>query len=361
MPINRLFILICTLLPVFGVADRSIARDQGIRQPTLSDQPGHSEYWEQQFLFEDDTFVTSQFVITNLPLSKQHGIQVGTLLSENSPAADGRVVIKNGRPRDGWHYDPAEQALTIFSHSLTGKHPGYLMRLQNTSAELDVLFSAREDAIELVAPGGPLGLPAVTLYAPLARAFARWRAGPEIGGAGQAGDWTRIGHGRGFGLHVRQTRELHETVSRWRRLTGTRADSGVLTPVLHQFVTPAGEEHTVLLLLSPFAPAKRLEDVALESTVDGSGWHLRASGGGHTLKGVITPQRPLDHFVLKDQLSGVEQLVAGASADVDRTQTLARYDLNLQGEKGPTRLTGTAIFEDIRTGQPVRKRNRRLR
>lgn len=339
----------------------SLAQDQGIQPPSLGQQASYSEYWEQQFLFDDGTFATSQFLITNLPISKHHGIQIGTLVGNSTQAYGGRVIIKNGRPRDGWGFEPTKQSLSIFSHVLAGQHPGYLMRLANTAAELDVLFSAGEDAIELVAPNGPFGLPQITLYAPLSQAFARWRPGPEIGGDAEAIDWIKIGHGHGIGVHVRQTHELHKSIRRWTRMTGTKSSAGVPVPVLHQFVTPRGEASTVLLLLSLSSPPQRFDNVTLIEKKTGTTWNLQASMEGQRIIGTVVIDKPLDHFILKDHLSGIEKLVAGASADIDRTQTIARYTLSLETATGTKQLTGDAIFEDVIVGEGRRKRNRRLR
>ncbi|NVJ99688.1 MAG: hypothetical protein HWE25_16175 [Alphaproteobacteria bacterium] len=333
----------------------------GIVQPQLGDDSNYSEYWEQQFLFEDGTFATSQFLITNLPLSKHHGIQVGTLAGQTVQAFGPRIIVKNGRPRDGWAYDEEGAALNIFTHRLAGTHPGYLLQLKNTAAELDILFMASQEPIPLVEKDNKQGLPEITLYAPQVQSFGRWRAGPEIGGSGTDGTWQRMGYGGGYGLHVRQTRELHRSVSRWLRLTNIEGTRGSSVPLLHSFETPEGETRTILLLLSPFGAPLRFDKVVLDETDDGSAWRITARGAQSTLEGSFTLTSKLDRFRLQDHLSGVEQLVAGAAADIDRHQAVATYQFTLTTPAGSKDLSGKAILEDIKVGEGPKKRNRRLR
>lgn len=333
----------------------------GITAPQLTDDGDYSEYWEQLFLFEDGTFATSQFLITNLPLSKHHGIQVATLAGVSVRPFGQRIIIKNGRSRDGWTFDPEDAALNIFTHRLAGQHPGYLLQLKNTAAELDVLFMASHEAIPLVRKETVQSLPEITLYVPQAQSFGRWRAGPEVGGDGEAGSWTRLGYGSGYGLHVRQTKPLHEAVGHWLRLTSTEAAPGTPTPILHSFETPSGDVKSILLLLSPFHAPQRFDTVDLEEIKEGKAWRLSAKNAESAIEGTFSLSQELDRFRLKDHLSGVEQLVAGAAADIDRHQATAAYEFVLTSKAEAKDLSGTAILEAIQVGEGRKKRNRRLR
>ncbi|MEX0298087.1 MAG: hypothetical protein AB3N28_03395, partial [Kordiimonas sp.] len=216
-----------------------------IEQPRLYDDSDYNEYWEQQFLFDNGTMVTSQFLIANFPFSKQHGLMVATLKKTGSDA----VIVKNGRKRDGWNFDETEPRLSIFQHELSGNHPGYLVRLDNTAAEVDVLYTSKAEAIPLTLEGNPLGLPELSIYAPTARAEGRWRAGPEIGGAGEEGNWEELGTGGGYGLHVVQKNSLNSSIRRWQRFTALSGD-GDYAPIIHAFETPKGKHQSTLVLLN---------------------------------------------------------------------------------------------------------------
>jgi hypothetical protein len=342
-----LFTLSFALVPAIG--------DQ-IQAPILLEKSDYTESWDQQFLFENNTVISSQFLIVNLPFSKFHGMMVATLKEPQKAV----VVIKNGRRRSGWNFSAEERKLTIFQHQLSGASPGYLMRLHNTTAEVDLLFTTPAQAISLVEGGGKLGLPKITLYAPPARAFARWRPGPEIDGPGEDGEWNQIGDGFGYGLHIVQTKPMNATIKRWRRFTGDRAENGY-RPVLHVIDTPKGKREMVMLLFPPFGKPARFNVTEFAVAADEKSWHFEAHNGDNTLSGTIALTAFLENFTLKDQLNGIEKLAAGSLADVSHDHHAATYKLSLNEQGITTILEGRAMAEDVRMGKakPKRRRTRR--
>lgn len=327
------------------------SEEQTLHAPALSSDRDYAEYWEQQFYFDTGALLTSQFMITNLPLSRHHGLMVASL---KLPGA-APVIIKNGRKRDGWAYDSQSPHLSIFQHQLQGGHPGYLMRLHNTAAEADLLFNASARPIVLMAPDNPYGLPSVTLYAPGARGVARWRPGPEIGGPGQSGGWHSLGDGTGYGLHVVQDRPLGTVLRRWRRLVPLSAD-GIFSPTIHLFDSPGGGQLMEAVLLPRFGEPERLSQPSKTQESEGSVWTL----SGPRLNGTIELIEQLEAFEAADQLNAVEQLVAGSLANISRSRYRASYDLEIQTTDGtPLRLTGTALIEDIIIAEDRKKRRRR--
>jgi len=326
-----------------------------ITAPLLSDNRDYSEYWEQQFLFDNKTLATSQFLIANLPFSKHHGMQVATLKQPRKDA----VVIKNGRKRSGWNFSASEPMLTIFQHKLSGGTPDFSLQLHNTAAELDVSFAAPAGALPVVAAGNKLGLPQITLYAPTARAEARWRGGPEIGGPGPDGPWHEIGAGFGYGLHVVQQKVPNTVLSRWWRFTGAPSKAAV-NPVLHAFETPKGKRYYALYLLADDGTSIRF-DVNEFKAEDNREWQLKAKADGKTLAGSITLSDKLETFNLKDQLNALEALAAGSVADVTRLRYAAVYKFELVENSTKTTLEGTALAEDILMGEIKEKRRRKRR
>lgn len=318
--------------------------------PILSDERDYAEYWEQQFYFETGALLTSQFLITNLPISKHHGLMVASLKLPGEPA----VIIKNGRGRDGWTFSNNEPKLAIFQHELEGRHPGYMLRLHNTAAEVDVLFSAKHELIELLPKENELNLPQITLYAPLVRSFARWRAGSEIGGQGPGGDWLSLGHGKGYGLHVIQRAPLARVLRRWVRIMPIESE-GAFAPIIHHFETPSGAARTEVILMPRFGASAKLSDVA--ARLDGSGG-LIFDGG--IVAGTFTITSELEAFLIKDQLSGVERLVAGSLADISRYRRLSDYKMDVEVEGNRHSISGTALLEEILIGKE-RKNRRRIR
>lgn len=345
------FILVALLFAGLTAADVA-AEQAGLAAPSLSSKKNYAEYWEQQFYFESGALLTSQFLITNLPISKHHGLMIASLKLPREPA----VIIKNGRSRDGWTFNGTVPQISIFQHELKGRHPGFMMRLNNTAAEVDALFNAGFEPITLVEDKNALKLPSITLYAPTAQAFARWRAGPEIGGEGAEGDWLRLGHGRGYGLHVKQTAPLAEVLKRWVRVTPITSDGG-FGLILHHFEKPDGQTRTAAILGPRFGAPLALADINLSGSIaDGE---IEIVGGG--FKGALRPDEKLETFLVADQLNGIEKLVAGALANISRYRWLASYELEGTVNGRDYSLAGTAILEEILVGKPKRPRRRMRR
>lgn len=341
-----------TMFFVATVTASTTAEEAGIQPPNLSDSRDYAEYWEQQFYFETGSLLTSQFLITNLPISKHHGLMIASLKLPGEPA----VIIKNGRRRDGWNFDGNIPQLTIFQHKLKGRPPGYMLQLYNTAAEVDALFNPKLDPIVLVGEDNDLGLPTISLYAPDVRAFARWRPGPEIGGPGPDGDWRSLGHGSGYALHVRQDVPLGRVLRRWVRVTPLD-NGGPFTLILHHFETPSGRTRTEAILVPRFGNPTKLEGFALEGLIEAG--RLEINGPG--LQGTILPKEELETFLIADQLNGVEKLVAGSLANISRYRWLANYELEGMVEGQPYSLAGTAIVEEILVGKGTKNRRRRRR
>jgi len=324
--------------------------------PSLSNDSDYSEYWEQQFLFDNNTVATSQFLIANLPFSRHHGMMVATLKEADADT----VIIKNGRKRSGWNFSADQPQLSIFQHNLSGDTPGFQLRLHNTAAELDVDFTAGGKAVTLVGAGNKLGLPEVNLYAPSARAIGRWRDGPEIGGLGPDGAWQPIGDGFGYGLHVVQNKAPNAAMKRWWRFTAG-GSNGRYEPVLHAFETPKGGLHFAMLLFSASTDPIRFDVNDFQISEDGKSWKINATAGTKTLTGTMMLGNLLESFNLKDQLNGLEKLAAGSMADVSRLRYAATYRLELNERETITILDGMALAEDIQMGAQKAKRRRSRR
>ncbi|MCK0070834.1 hypothetical protein [Kordiimonas laminariae] len=339
---------------VLFVSHAALAGD--IKEPKLLSDSSYSEYWEQQFLFENKTLATSQFLITNLPFSKHHGIMVGTL---KEPSKDS-IIIKNGRKKTGWFYstEPAE-TMSIFQHKLIADEKGYLMQLHNTAAEVDVLFTKDYQAINLIPKNEAENLPQVTLYAPAAQAYGRWRAGPEIGGAGENGNWLDLGWGFGYGLHVVHTETPNKQLKKWIRFSGL-TENKEAAPILHIFETPSGRQIRSLTLMQKTGKPTTFENITFKPITPMS-WQITGISGDSTMKGEIAISEPLDVFNLKDQLNAIEKLAAGSMADVERHKYLTTYQFTLTTGESVKAFTGNALMENIIFGKEQKKRPRRRR
>lgn len=339
--------------------------EDAISAPRLSESSNYSEFWEAQFLFESGAYSASEFLITSFPLSKHHGLMISTLKPPQGTNAFGKqIIVKNGRKRSGWHYDNNAGALYIYQHELSGRRPEYLLRLNNTAAEVDIAFKSDLRPIPIIPSGAANGLPEVTLIAPVACALGRWRAGPEIGGKGRAAPWQELGYGVGYALHIVQDRDLSESLVRWQRFSAipafrTNGAGGHAMPFLHVFTRPDNTVKAVLVLLAPSGEQVRFEDIKLEQVGDAS-WRLAAKSDGATVKGMIDTAAPIDKFVLKDHLNGIERMMAGALSTIERSRNQMNYRLEISQAGSAATIAGTMIYEDI-TLEAKKERPRRMR
>ncbi len=331
-----------------------LAEKEGIKAPKLQTNSGYSEYWEQQFLFENDVLLTSQFLVANLPFSKHHGMVVSTL---KQPDAD-TIVIKNGRKRSGWNYENTENGknLSIFQHSISMDGKGYLLRLHNTAAEVDVLFEPLSEPIEILSPDNAYKLPQITQYAPYAQAHARWRAGPEIGGQGENSDWTELGNGAGYGIHVIQRENPNKVLKKWARLSPVSTDNN-FAPLLHEFVTLKDMKVPVFILHGHAGNIIKFKDVKLNRE-NSQIWSLSARYKDQTISGTISLGAKLEEFNLKNELNALEKIAAGSLADIQRTRYKASYAFKYVDGDETYSLSGKAIAEDIVLKAEKKKKKR---
>ena len=329
----------------------------GITEPKLLAGQGYSEYWEQQFLFDNGTFATSQFLITNLPLSTHHGLMVATLKTPGEET----IVLKNGRRKSGWQYAKGDEPqLSIFQHRLASADLGFLVRLDNTAAEMDLLYRADSPAISLISEKNNLGLPAVTLYAPTAQVFGRWRKGPELGGEGYDGEWSSLGFGRGYGIHVVQRQDINIKVRRWVRVSSV-SDQNIYEPIIHFFETHKKEQYAVLVFVSDQGDHITFENIAFIAGSQDGQWFLTAHRETMSVSGTIEFQQKLEVFELSKELTVIEKMVAGSTADIVRSRSIAHFSLVLDEEGTKTKLAGRALLEDIMFGKKKKKRRRTRR
>ncbi|MBV1901055.1 MAG: hypothetical protein KUG56_05225 [Kordiimonadaceae bacterium] len=345
----------------------NLAPPSRIEEPQLYADADYREYWEQQFLFDNGTMVTSQFLIANFPFSKRHSLMVATLKQPGEKT----IIVKNGRKRSGWHFNSATPQLSIYQHELSGTHPHYRAKLHNTAAEIDITYTASHKAVLLVSAKNTLGLPEISILAPMATATGHWRPGPEIGGAGPEGSWKDLGSGKGYALHVLQRKNLNSTLRRWFRFTAlsniqnsdTANKAGALeayTPILHRFEAPSGDMLTVLILLSADGPPIRFDTVQFTNIKGQHAWRISAAAADVEITGILEASKTVDDFILSDHLNTLEKMAAGTMANIARHRYQATYSLALkQGDK-QTMLQGRALAEEILLSE-IKKKQRRQR
>ena len=221
------------------------------------------------------------------------------------------VIIKNGRGRKGWQNSEDGLSLSIFTHQLSDRYSRYEMRLANTAAEIDVDFLTHARAVELVTDGDDKGLPDITLYVPMASAEGRWRVGPELTGDDSYGQWQELGSGNGYALHVRQNTKPNAGLKNWHRLTSlSKTGSGSYFPIVHHFVTPGGDERTILLLIQEDGTIKRFDNATFRQNTENGNWGFVGQDKDLKVEGEVTQKVKLEQFDVGDHMSGLEKLVA---------------------------------------------------
>ena len=335
----RINIIFSVLILVASCWAPSAATDKGF-YPDLDDEKQYSEYWEQQYLFDSGALLTSQFLIANLPLSEHHGMMVATL---KLPGRE-TIVVKNGRNKDGWSYNGATKGLGIFQHEVWPENDAYLMRLKNTAAEVDAAISIVPDTAVVMPEGNAYGLPNITLYAAPAIAFGRWRAGPEIGGEGDEGDWTPLGIGVGYGLHVRQSKAPNAVIKRWQKFIPTE-NSSATVPILNFFEFWDGRTVAVLLLHRQKNGWWR-QVVECSTATEIADASVACSNDETSIDGTFGKATQVEEFNLQDELNVFEKMAAGSLADISRMRAKVPYRLRIEIDQDVLDLQGEALLED---------------
>lgn len=336
-------------------------------KPLLLMSSKYNEYWLQYFLFEDGSYLTTQFSIINFPFNKHKAIMLSTLITPDGK----RYVIQNGRGRSDWTFDPDSLNITFsrdINHNIQGRFPDYSLRVHNTVAEAELKLKSSLPVLNhdvlTIGKGKKM---AASIYAPHFEAEGKWRLGEEAG-APPNGPWIDFSKGEGFGLHVLMDGSIDQFMNNWIRVFGLK-DKDNERIILSSILQSDGERNSQLILHDGNAVTATFRNIQVDVTEEQKAGKktfpkvvtLKAKNGPDTLEGTIRFTKKLQHFSLKDHVTTLERLVLSGFPTFTRYHYVADYDLSYTTSQGRRKITGKAMseFTQIDAAKKPKKKRRR--
>ncbi len=345
---------------VFGCGP-ALASDAPIEdhRPLLLGAESYTEGWDQYFYFEDGAFLAVQFLISNYGPTDHRALVIGSLL----PADGGEpMVIKNGRGPKDWSFDERRLDLKLANHRFQGSHPDYQLYLRNSRGEVELTVEARAEPWRLGRiPDREVEKFQYASYTlPLAQARGRYRRGSES--AGTAGPWQTLRNGRGFAIRYLNNSSLSKVARMWIRVASIDGKDAP-SPIFYLVQRPGEEQSSFLaiaedgkirrqwsefpvrLIRPEIDAADETEDVFTDDTRPPQAIEFRVAGTDGAVMGKITMTRLLQRFDFVRELKRIERFIVQFLNTPRHYRYLAEYELTYPGEKGPRKLTGTALAE----------------
>ncbi|NOZ43385.1 MAG: hypothetical protein GXP02_09555 [Alphaproteobacteria bacterium] len=334
-------------------------------KPQMLGDQYYKEYWEQNFIFDDGTFVTSQFLVANFPwpVGKKHGIMIATVVRPDGQ----RLIIKNGRNLGGWGFDPKKFNIFIYTHRLSSKGDKDVIHLGTVGQ--DVIDITGKSAVapldhkRFSADGGYMDS---SFYLPYFNGEGRWKIRwdkkqPFVTGAGRV---------QGFGTHVLFTGKVETLLKSWLRVRGLRQKDRQSVPFLSSIQRPNGSRDIIFTLKKPDGKLVRFSNITLKYKDIRAGNNkssfptvvdITASNDNGRLTGTIHFSRKIDYFNINDHLNFFERSFAGSRASVTNYRYIADYNMVYSTAQGSEKLTGRALSEYQDVLPPAKKKRRRRR
>lgn len=361
MKLIKSFLLLLGVMMAFSPL--SMALDH--TRPQMLGDKFYKEYWEQYFLFDDGTFVTSQFLVANMPwpVGKEHGIMIATIIRP-----DGKhFIIKNGRSLGGWGFDPEKFNIFIYNHRLGRDGEKDVVHLGTVGR--DVVDVSGKSAIapldhhRLVTKKGYMDS---SFYLPFFEGDGSWKIKwnkkqPQETGAGKV---------QGFAAHVVITAPVDKLVDNWLRVSGLSNGDNQPIPLLSSIQQPDGARDIVFVLKNPNGEITRFSSVTLEYKDIKKGgkkssyptvFEIKANNETEKLTGTIRFSRKIDHYNINDHLNFFERSFSRSRASAISYRYIADYEMTYTTPGGTQKLTGKALSEYQDVFPPARKKKSRRR
>lgn len=340
-------------------------------KPSLLEDEYYKEYWEQHFLFDDGTFVTSQFLMANFPwpVGKDHGIMIATIVGPDGT----RSIIKNGRDLGEWGFD--EDKLNIFIHTHRIKNEGgkhHILVGKKEYNQVEAFVTSSVPPLDHNPYKGKKGIMESSFYLPYFKGQGKWRYRP-----GEDQPYIEgTGNVQGFGTHVLFTDRVEKLLANWLRVSGLTSDEHQIVPFLSAMDRADGSQDIILTLKGAKGSRDndksgdlihfndiRLDYRKIRKGEDGSSFptviNLSGQSAAGSLRGTIQLTRKIDHFNINDHLNFFEKSFASTSAVVINYRYIAEYDLTYTTGTDIQHFTGQALSEYKDILPPKKKKKKR--
>ncbi|NOZ09953.1 MAG: hypothetical protein GXP09_02730 [Gammaproteobacteria bacterium] len=343
-------LLILAPLPI----QASTLLTQALFQPLLLGASDYTEGWENFFYFDDGSLLVTHFMVSNMGPGYHRGIMVSTLST-----ADGHTyVIKNGRKRKQWSGVSGPHRFGVAKHYIGEAENEYRIHLENSTAEIDINFSAvgvpwQGKRVTLPGDNGNL-YQDLMFYAPYLTATGRYRPGSKSGGEEDEA-WRPLTGGQGFALRYVTGTGIHNLATHRLRLTTLGTASQRLTADLIK--TPDGQWHPRMAIwaegqlqhqfdavkLEPFWPNEHLS----QAKDIPRGFHISATDGDTRLSGTLYLSQLLHRFDVLANMTLLDRLFLGAFSAPVQSRYRADYQLRLSHNGHSRTLDGQALVEYV--------------
>ncbi|WP_321398020.1 hypothetical protein [Emcibacter sp.] len=340
--------------------------------PALADDKNYKEYWEQYFVFEDGSLLTTQFTILNLPFMTHRALMLATFTRPDGK----KYIIKNGRSRDDWEFTPDHLDIQLnddIQHYIRKTTDGYQLKLHNSTGEIELDLKSPLPPLEALNSNNKYrkkGELDVVTYAPKFVATGRFRPGHDACQC-QDAPWENMGTATGFGMRVFLDESIDEMMENWLRVfsleNGSEAElmlSSINLPnrkqdnklFLREGNKVIGGFHDVKVVIQETAEDPELGEYPTKV-------RLVALNGTSNLQGTIDFTRKLEHFRLTDHMSSLERMLAQAFPSVTSYRYVAEYNLVYSGPDGIRNISGKALsdYADIFPPSVKKKKTRKKR
>ncbi len=331
-------------------------------KPLMLKDKYYKEYWEQLFLFDDGTLVSSQFLAANFPwpVGKEHGIMVSSVITPDGK----KTIIKNGRDFGKWGFDPEKFDIFIHTHRLKSDgenynhHIGTVGRnVVNVKGKMNIP-SLDHERVEI-----KKGYMDSATYLPYFKGEGDWiiqhdKKLPFETGAGKV---------QGFGIHAVYTQPVDHLLKSWYHVSGLQgADETQFLPFLSAIEKKDSSHDIVLTLKNSEGEITRFSNVSVEYKEILKGKkkssyptviEVKAENGDEKLTGTFRLTRKIDHFNFNDHLNFIERSFTRSRASITNYRYIANYELSYVTASGIQHLTGKALseYQDV---QPPKKKKR---
>lgn len=330
-------------------------------KPRMLKDKYYKEYWEQIFLFEDGTLVSSQFVAANFPwpVGKEHGIMVASVI-----APDGKkTIIKNGRNWGKWGFDPENFDIFIHTHRLKSDGENYDHHIGTVGRNVvNVTGKMNFPALEHGRIENKKGFMESAIYLPYFQGEGNWKIQtdkklPFEMGAGKV---------QGFGVHALYTDPVDRLLKSWFRAGGLMGqENNQPLPFLSAIERVDGSYDIVFTLKNAAGEITRFSNISLDYKEIKKGKkkstypmviEVKAENGQESLTGTFRLTRKIDHFNFNDHLNFIERSFTSSRASITNYRYIADYDLSYVTATGTQHLTGKALSEYQDVQSPKKKK-----
>jgi hypothetical protein len=338
--------------------------DPPVFQPVFLGEKNYNEAWEFYFRFADGTFFSAQMSVFNVGSSDHRALVVGKLTTPDGL----ELVLKNGRKRDEWSYDPEVFDLRVENHRFYQDGDDFKLVVKNVNGEVeitatpvldpwDIGYTSRKEGRK-----GAVDYQYVSIFAPKMTASGRYRLSPEGRDEAEGEPWIDLEQGSGMALRQVSNVDLSKLLKGWVRIApiSTNAGDGEpdVMPVINLFVANGDEiKHRAAFFRDGRMVGGEIEidtsftldlldepSKCCDISIPISG---RIPDLGRQVEGTIRLVEHIQSFKLLDVLSPGDRFLAGFKKTPVHNRFLIEFDLVIDENGSKNTVSGTGFADSV--------------